>query len=69
MRSAKSAASTGYLETSAKSGAGCAEFKQAILDGIRWDEIPCRTTLVLFKRLKDEIVRLKDGGRCAYPIQ
>ena len=52
----------GFLETSAKSGAGCAEFKQAILDGIRWDEIPCRTTLVLFKRLKDEIVRLKDGG-------
>ena len=27
------------------------------------DEIPCRTTEVLFKRLKEEIIRLKDEGR------
>ena len=26
------------------------------------DEIPCRTTEVLFKRLKEEIIRLKDEG-------
>lgn len=49
-----------FLETSAKENIGCKELKQAILDSIRWDEIPCRTTLVLFKRLKEEIVRLKD---------
>ena len=42
---------------------GCEELKQAILAGINWDEIPCRTTEVLFKRLKEEIIRLKDEGR------
>ena len=28
------------LETSAKTGIGCEELKQAILDGIRWEDIP-----------------------------
>ena len=53
----------GVLETSAKKNLGCEELKRAILDGINWDEIPCRTTEVLFKRLKEEIIRLKDEGR------
>jgi small GTP-binding protein len=53
----------GFLETSAKRNLGCEELKQAILAGINWDEIPCRTTEVLFKRLKEEIIRLKDEGR------
>ena len=53
----------GFLETSAKLNLGCEELKQAILAGINWDEIPCRTTEVLFKRLKEEIIRLKDDGR------
>ena len=53
----------GFLETSAKKNPGCEELKQAILAGINWDEIPCRTTEVLFKPLKEEIIRLKDGGR------
>ena len=53
----------GFLETSAKKNLGCEELKQAILDAINWDEIPCRTTEVLFKRLKEEIIRLKDEGR------
>jgi small GTP-binding protein len=52
-----------FLETSAKKNLGCEELKQAILAGINWDEIPCRTTEVLFKRLKEEIIRLKDEGR------
>lgn len=52
-----------FLETSAKRNLGCEELKQAILTGINWDEIPCRTTEVLFKRLKEEIIRLKDEGR------
>ena len=30
-----------FLETSAKSNMGCGEIKQAILDGIRWENIPC----------------------------
>jgi small GTP-binding protein len=53
----------GFLETSAKRNLGCEELKQAILAGIDWGEIPCRTTEVLFKRLKEEIIRLKDEGR------
>ena len=53
----------GFLETSAKKNPGCEELKQAILAGINWDEIPCRTTEVLFKRLKEEIIRLRDEGR------
>ncbi len=52
-----------YLETSAKTEKGCDELKRAILEGIKWENIPWRSTPLLFKRLKDEIVRLKDEGR------
>ena len=51
------------LETSAKTGQGCEELKQAIIDGIRWENIPWRSSPVLFKRLKDEIIKLKDENR------
>ena len=54
---------TPILETSAKTGAGCEELRQAIYDAIPWDTLTTRTTLVIFKRLKDEIVALKDEGR------
>jgi small GTP-binding protein len=49
-----------FLETSAKQGTGCEELKKAILDGIRWDDIPWHSSPRLFKKLKDEIIRLKD---------
>jgi small GTP-binding protein len=52
-----------FLETSAKADLGCKELKQAILNGIRWENIPWRSSPLLFKRLKEEIVRLKDEGR------
>jgi small GTP-binding protein len=52
-----------FLETSAKIGIGREELKQAILDGIRWEDIPWRSSPLLFKRLKEEIVCLKDEGR------
>ena len=52
-----------FLETSAKANLGCAELRQAVLHGIRWENIPWRSSPLLFKRLKDEIVRLKDRGR------
>ena len=32
-------------------------------NGIDWDRIPWRTSPTIFKRLKEEIVRLKDEGR------
>jgi small GTP-binding protein len=51
------------LETSAKTKFNCEELKQAILDGIRWENIPWRSSPLLFKRLKEEIIRLKDEGR------
>ncbi|HWA24586.1 MAG TPA: TIR domain-containing protein [Lacunisphaera sp.] len=52
-----------YLETSAKTNLGCEELRDAILGGIRWENIPWRSTPLLFKRLNEEIVRLKDAGR------
>lgn len=52
-----------FLETSAKKNIRCAELKHAILSGIKWEEIPWRSSPLLFKQLKEEIVRLKDAGR------
>jgi small GTP-binding protein len=52
-----------YLETSAKANLGCQELKEAILGGILWANIPWRSSPLLFKRLKDEILHLKDEGR------
>ena len=54
---------TGFLETSAKQDIGCRDLKQAVLDGIPWEKIPWRSSPLLFKKLKEEIVRLKDEGR------
>jgi small GTP-binding protein len=54
---------TQFIETSAKHDIRCGELKEAILDGIQWGDIPWRSTPLLFKRLKEEIVRLKDEGR------
>lgn len=51
------------LETSAKTNLGCEELKQAILDSIQWENIPWRSSPLLFKRLKEEIIRLKDAGK------
>ncbi len=52
-----------YIETSAKDGTGCNELRQAILELIDWKGIAQRTAPILFRRLKEEIVRLKDEGR------
>jgi small GTP-binding protein len=51
------------FETSAKAGTECEELKQAILAGIDWANIPWRSSPLLFKRLKEEILRLKDEDR------
>jgi small GTP-binding protein len=47
-----------FLETSAKANICCEELRQAILEEIRWENIPWRSSPLLFKRLKEEIVRL-----------
>jgi small GTP-binding protein len=54
---------TRFLETSAKTGAGCDELRDAVLHGIQWERIPWRSTPLLFKRLREEIVALKDADR------
>lgn len=52
----------GYLETSANTGDGCADLRRAIVDAIDWESITLRTSPRIFKRLKEEIVKLKDAG-------
>src|SRR5262249_19328718 len=52
-----------YIETSARVGTGCEELRRAIISGINWDELPCRSSPGLFRRLEDEIVCLRDEGR------
>jgi small GTP-binding protein len=54
---------TQFLETSAKKNICCEDLKEAILGSIRWEDIPWRSSPLLFKRLKEEIVSLKDEGR------
>lgn len=53
----------GYIETSAKENIGCEDLKQGIAQQINWDLIAQRTSPVLFRRLKQEIIKLKDAGR------
>jgi WD40 repeat protein len=53
----------GYHETSARTGSGCEALRQAILETIRWDQIPWTVSPRIFKRIKEEILRLKDEGR------
>jgi small GTP-binding protein len=50
------------LETSAKTGVGCEELRQHIQKAIRWENIPWQSSPPLFKRLKQEIIKLKDQG-------
>ncbi|MCL2825470.1 MAG: DUF4365 domain-containing protein, partial [Polyangiaceae bacterium] len=52
-----------YLPTSAKKDTNCKELGEAIQRIIPWEELPCITTEKLFKRLKDEIFRLRDQGK------
>jgi small GTP-binding protein len=51
-----------YLETSALTGKGCPELKQAIVDNIDWKAIPWTSSPRIFKVLKEEIIKLKDEG-------
>ncbi|MES1242737.1 MAG: DUF4365 domain-containing protein [Acidobacteriota bacterium] len=48
--------------TSAKTGEGCDDLCKAILDAIDWDRLPVTTSLALYQRMKDEILRLRDTG-------
>ena len=52
-----------YLETSAQTGAGCNELREAIISNIPWAEIPWTASPHIFRLLKEEIVTLKDEGK------
>jgi small GTP-binding protein len=49
------------FETSAKFGDGCDELRAAIVDVIPWDRIPWRTSSRTFKRVRDELMLLKNS--------
>jgi small GTP-binding protein len=51
-----------FLKTSAKTGEGCQELREAIEKSIDWDSIPCTASPRIFKLLKEEIIRLSDEG-------
>ncbi|HKS41034.1 MAG TPA: TIR domain-containing protein [Blastocatellia bacterium] len=52
-----------YLETSAYTGDGCTDLRDAIINSIPWDDIPWTSSPRTFKVLKEEIVKLKDEGK------
>lgn len=51
-----------YFETSAETNDGLPAMRQAMLETIPWDRLEARSSPVIFKRLKDEIVNLRDEG-------
>lgn len=52
-----------YFETSAETGRGIPELRKAMLEKIPWNELTVHNSPVLFKRLKDEILKLRDEGQ------
>jgi WD40 repeat protein len=48
--------------TSAKTGAGCDGLRDAIVGAIDWGRIPITTSLELYHRIKEAVLRLRDSG-------
>lgn len=48
--------------TSAKTGEGCDELREAIVQAIDWQSIPETTSPALYHRMKQEILNLRDQG-------
>jgi len=49
-------------ETSAKTGEGCDQLREAIVRAIDWKNIPETTSPALYHRMKQEILSLRDSG-------
>jgi small GTP-binding protein len=49
-------------KTSAKTGEGCDQLRKAILEAIDWESIPETTSPLLYHRLKQEILNMRDIG-------
>jgi small GTP-binding protein len=58
-----------YFETSAETGVGIPELREAILEKIAWDDLTPHNSPALFKRLKDEILRLRDEGHALVTLK
>ena len=58
-----------YYETSSLDGTGCEDLHAAILSTIPWADIPIITTEQLFKQIKDEILKLRDGGQVLHTFK
>lgn len=58
-----------YFETSAKSGAGCPDLREAIRTGINWGAIPRRTSPLIFKQIKDVILQLRDEKQVLHTVK
>ncbi|HKP46716.1 MAG TPA: hypothetical protein VJT50_08955, partial [Pyrinomonadaceae bacterium] len=52
---------SGYISTSAKTGAGIEALIQRMKDVIPWDDKPATVTTVTFKRIKDFVLKLKEN--------
>jgi small GTP-binding protein len=51
-----------YLSTSAKTGEGCDELRQAIVDNIDWSGIPSTTSSAVFRHVREAVIRARDEG-------
>ncbi|MFI5397177.1 MAG: TIR domain-containing protein [Candidatus Binatia bacterium] len=51
-----------YFETSAETAHGIFELRKAMLEKIPWDQLTPHNSPALFKKLKDEILKLRDEG-------
>ena len=58
-----------YHETSAKSGEGCDKLREGIIAGIPWSQMTRRTSPRIFKRFKDEILKLRDEGQVLHTFK
>jgi small GTP-binding protein len=51
-----------YIETSSKTGKGCDLLLDAVRRHINWENLPRTISPRIFRRLKEEILSLRDGG-------
>lgn len=58
-----------FFETSAETGSGIPELRKAMLEKIPWQELTRHNSPALFKRLKDEILKLRDEGRALMTLK
>jgi hypothetical protein len=50
-------------ETSAKTGKGCDQLREVIVQAIGWKSVPETTSPARYHRLKQEILSLRDSGQ------